>query len=63
MIELLTSGCIVPPRTARTRVNVAPQRSTLRLMWAIEPTTGKLAARWVVDASNPVGAVGLARAV
>jgi hypothetical protein len=63
MIELLTSGPIVLPRTARTPAKAAPQHSTLRLSWAVEPTTGKLAARWVADASNPVGAVGLALAV
>ena len=63
MLELLTSAPIVLPRTARRRAEAIPQRPNLRLAWAVEPVTGKLAARWLVSGSEQVGTVGAALAV
>jgi hypothetical protein len=62
MRELLTSESLIATSTARKRGKVVRHRPILRMAWAADPTTGKLAARWVVVRSELVGTVELASA-
>lgn len=63
MNELLVSAPVVLPLTVRPRAKAAPQRSPLRLTWAVEPATGKLMAHWIVSRPEQADTVGLALAV
>ena len=52
MSEVLTSAFIVLERATGIWPKARPQRAALRMMWAVDPKTGELEARWNAD---PVG--------
>jgi hypothetical protein len=49
MSEVLTSAFIVLERATSIWPKARPQRAALRMMWAVDPKTGKLEARWNAD--------------
>ena len=56
MAEILASAAIVLVGETGTRPGIAEKHSVLRMMWAVDPSTGKLAARWIVDSPGPAEA-------
>jgi len=62
MDVLLASEPFVASNTVREWMEATPPRPALRLLWTLDPATGKPLARWVVDRPEPVRAVALAAA-
>jgi hypothetical protein len=60
MDALLASEPFVASTTVREWMKAPPPRPALRLLWSLDPVTGKPVARWVVDRPEPVRAVALA---
>jgi hypothetical protein len=62
MTKLLNCDAIVGPGTASQASRTADPRPILCLTWALDPTTGRPVARWIIEGSQPAGGLAFAAA-
>jgi hypothetical protein len=54
MIKLATVDAIATADVTARLSQIAPRRPTLSMNWALEPTTGKPMARWIIESSEEI---------